>query len=332
MRFLPAICELAKTLGFNDIGVGTLVKILDYFCYFISDVLFKDYFFKIKNNINDQLKMFSESMFKSMDKFKTDEVLVKFDIGGSIFVQKIDAILKLLEDGVTLSTVLNECFKDEGYTYSYWTENEYFDNEFEYDDFEYDPKEEGDIIIEKVDKVEDDKEGTIIHPGGGSDSGFIEDIIVEKVKKPSVVIDEDLNIKVIVPDLEDDKTIDEIIKIKDKIESVKNKEINKIINEINQLEKEIGKELEKVRPNYPNIKDKKEEVKKKNEELSKLKDKVTTPINRDWEDNRENVIISDFINDELNFDRVNDLLDELNKVVYENDLVLTNHEIIRLLK
>lgn len=337
MRFLPSICELAKTLGFNDIGVSTLVKILDYFCYFISDVLFKDYFYKIKSSINEQLNLFSENMFKSMDKFKTDEYVVKFDVGGSVIVQKIDSILALLEDGVTFSTLLNECFKDEGYTYNYWTDMEYEKNDFEFDDFEYDPKEEGEIIIEKVEKEKDEDKNTIIRPGEPSEDGKIDDIIIEKVKKPIVIVDEELNVIIKKPDIDTeikdkDKIIDEVIKIKDKIESVKNKEINKIINEVNQLEKEIAKELDKVRPNYPAIKDKKEEVKKKNEELSKLKNKVTTPYDRNWEDNREDVIISDFINEELNFERVNNVLDELNKVVYENNIVLTNHEIIRLLK
>ncbi|MGL5716025.1 hypothetical protein [Cetobacterium sp.] len=345
MRFLPSICELAKTLGFNDIGISTIIKILDYFCYFISDLLFKEYFFKIKNMINDQLKMFSENMFKSLDKFKTDEVLVKFDVGGSLIVNKLDGILKLLEDGVLFSTVLNECFKDENYINGDLDGEDFYYNDYEYEDFEYEFKDNEDIIIEKVDKEEDKGGGIIItptYPGGGS----IDDIIVDKVKKPIIDINKEEDIVITKPDgggsidkdkdvdkdKDDNKTVDEIIKIKDKIESIKNKEINKIINKVIQLEKEIENELNKVRPTYPIIKDKKEEVKKLNEELSKLKNKVTTPYDKDWKDNRENAIISNFINNELDFEKANNILDELNKIVYENDLVLTNHEIIRLLK
>lgn len=346
MRFLPSICELAKTLGFNDIGISTIVKILDYFCYFISDILFKEYFFKIKKIINDQLQMFSENMFKTLDKNKTDETIVKFDVGGSIIAEKLDGVLKLLEDGVLFSTVLNECFKDENYIYGDLDGEDYYYNDYEGEDFEYEFKDEDDIIIEKVDKDDDNGGGTIIKPIYPDGGGSIEDIIIDKVKKPTVIIDEELDVVITRPDKEgdidkekdkdkekeDNKTVDEIIKIKDKLEAIKNKEINKIINEVIQLEKEINEELNKVRPTYPLIKDKVEEVKRLNEELSKLKNKVTTPNDRDWKDNRENAVISDFINDELNFDRVNNVLDELNKIVYENDLVLTNHEILRLLK
>lgn len=150
MRILPSLIELAHVFGINNVGLSHIIKILDYVCYFISDLLFRNMFIKIKFQLMELIKQFTDNMFEEIDKEfnKTGDFVLKIDIGGSSVVKKLESIMDMLDNVTLASAGLQNCFRDPDFSL-----NDFYKNSI--GDTDYD-----EVIINKYDKegvLEDSK-------------------------------------------------------------------------------------------------------------------------------------------------------------------------------
>lgn len=150
MRILPSLIELAHVFGINNIGISHIIKILDYICYFISDLLFRNMFIKIKFQLLELIKQFTDNMFEEIDKEfdKTGDFILKIDLGGSNVVKKLESIMNILDDVTIASAGIQNCFRDPDFSLNDFYKNSIGDTDFD------------EIIINKYDKngsLEDSK-------------------------------------------------------------------------------------------------------------------------------------------------------------------------------
>lgn len=185
MRVLPSIIEFAKTLGMSDIGISHIVKILDYCCYFISDLLFRNLFLKIKFKLNDMIKLFSDNVFNILNKFESEDsdFEISFNIGGSILIKKLEELMDVIDDVTIASAGLQKCFVDPEFKLNTEFKDTIGDIDFDH------------VIVNKIDKTEENNNSTIIHnPSLDNNVDYEDKVIVNKIdltKKPEITIDED---------------------------------------------------------------------------------------------------------------------------------------------
>ncbi|MGL4999388.1 MAG: hypothetical protein ACRC5T_10505 [Cetobacterium sp.] len=359
MRYLPAFVELSKTLGYSDGTIKSLIKMLDYFCNFIANVLFKEYFFKIKIEINTRLKSFSDSMFEKIssitDKFNFDDIILNFDIGGSAIVKNIDSLMKAMEDGVEALSKLRMCFHDENFKISDTVNKDSEDRETEEDSSSIDFLDRNSEVIVKTNSLSKDEINKLESIITTSKENLNEQIL-DKLKTPSngVKLDQNGDISFVynTKDKKSDdneKTVEEttkiknqiidVAKIKDKIDSLTNVEYVDTMNKLIISEQKLKEELSKMKPSQVIIKETKKTIEELNKKIVEIKPGIKQNVLLNDERNGtidfayvEEVFISDVVDGEYNFDRVGNLLDNIQEVVFENNLPLTNHEIIKLLK
>lgn len=110
MRFIPSLLEIMKVLEINNISINNITKILDYICYFLSDILFRNLFVNVKCKLIDKIKIFEEKFFAN---FSNDaKAVFKINIGGKSINKKIEDIIQMLETFTLNTSVISNCFNN----------------------------------------------------------------------------------------------------------------------------------------------------------------------------------------------------------------------------
>ena len=136
---------------------------------------------------------------------------------------------------------------------------------------------------------------------------------------------------------------DTLIQIRDFINNIQNNEIVNIVNKMNKIQKEIEQEQTKKMPNNNVIKNLNEIYSKLTEELDYAKTKnnvyvsnssiLNKNINNEFTgSDYKSITISNNYEGFSTAIEKKELLEEIENVVYENNMPLTNYEIIQLLK
>lgn len=364
MRFLPSILEVLKLLNIKCDTIDSIINFLDMICYFISDLLFRNIFLKLKFELNDKIKKFEDNMFS---KFSSGNYIFTLDIGGESISKRIKSILKEIDDMVLNGKDLRDCFTD---VYTNIEDEDYYkfvDGDFEekiniiYYDKNKNPIKINDssneiktLDISKVfDTIKNDSENKkliyenneiyIEYPNGDKIK-----IVYEQDEKTqssiTTTIDENEE-TVISKSIVTDTEYETLIEIRDFISNIKNNEIVNIVNKINKIKEEIEKEQQKKIPNNNIIKNLQENYAKLTEELYYAKNKNNVYLSDSviqnennitpsftGSDYKNNIVISSNYNGISTAIEKKELLEEIEQVVFDNNLPLTNYEIIQLLK
>ncbi|MGL6099213.1 MAG: hypothetical protein ACRC0G_06285 [Fusobacteriaceae bacterium] len=117
MRFLPSFQEIARTLGMNTGSINSLIKVIDYVCNFITEIMFKKLYLDVKGFINDYVKSITDSIFTIIDEVGdklggSESLVIKFEFGGKFISGKLDSLLKILDDFTLTTKFLDKCFGD----------------------------------------------------------------------------------------------------------------------------------------------------------------------------------------------------------------------------
>lgn len=190
-------------------------------------------------------------------------------------------------------------------------ENSYTDNKKIYYD-------KGDILIEKND-------GTVVTVVSKNDKSNIDYIYIEF---PNIV---EKNLS--------QNEYQQLIEIRDYIDNITNKELQSLNKQLTAANNQIKIEMNKNIPNYNTIK----KINKNIQELTSAIDNAKKE-NRILSTDQESVIIQDFNKTPSNhsenfssslddfFKKKKDILKEVNDVVFDNEVILTNYQITELLK
>lgn len=378
MRFLPSIIEVLKLLNIEVDTIDELVKFLDMICYFISDLMFRNLFVKIKFELLDQIKFFEKNIF---NEFADNKYIFRLNLNGDSINKRLKKILDEMDYLVLYGSDYRECFKDvytniedenyyldvdgqhkEKIKIHYYDKNkEYIKTEEGYveSDIESDKNKVIDItnIKEIINKeknkklVYENEEIYIVSPDGEkvkivykNDKNDSSTIIKTKPNEEAKGENSGVNKpnKITTPIVTENE-YDILIQIRDFISNIKNKDAILIINKINEVNKLIEKEQNKKLPNNNIIKKLEENKAKLTEELYYVKNKNNVYVSNmnisQSKNNNSEITGSDFqITISDNYNGVDtaiekkELLEEVQNVVYENNIPLTNFEIIQLLK
>jgi type III secretory pathway component EscS len=381
MRFLPSILEVLKLLNIEHNSINSIIKFLDLACYFISDLLFRNLFIKIKFELLDQIKQIEKNMF---NEFSDNKYIFNLNILGDSINKRLKNILNEIDDLVLNGGELKDCFKD---IYTFIDDEEYY----KYIDGEY--KEEininyydknGSLIssesINENKKIENINIADISNVINSSNNKkliyenkeiYIEDGDGNRIKivykqdknEPSLIVrTENNNISIIKNENDSinnsnniindnivskpiitENEYDTLIQIRDFINNIQNNEIVNIVNKMNKIQKEIEQEQTKKMPNNNVIKNLNEIYSKLTEELDYAKTKnnvyvsnssiLNKNINNEFTgSDYKSITISNNYEGFSTAIEKKELLEEIENVVYENNMPLTNYEIIQLLK
>lgn len=135
--------------------------------------------------------------------------------------------------------------------------------------------------------------------------------------------------------------IEKLIKIRDSINNSTNNEITKIISAIKKEEQKKEDELNKNKPNYNVIKEINSNIQKLTKELETIKNESGTEISKitaRYPDEVENsdisneIVIFNYVNgDYKTVDQVQEITETIENIVVENNIPLSNSEILNLL-
>lgn len=386
VRFLPSIRELMRIFGYKTLALDMVIEFIDYICYFIADVLFRNIFINLKKQIADKIKSYEENLFSDLDEdVKLEGTVFQLDFGGTVFKNKIKEMLNVIENLSAYEDLTNECFYHVDDADIAGGDDIYFENIDLTNDDPIHIKwiKDDEIEKEKWYNKREYKEDTRVYYHERNDKEIIyknkEIIIKDKDGNENVVVnvDDDLTIDVTTttilppkdveihkhknPEFEikrnkpnegihTNRTEKEIlIKIRDHIRNISDKKIIELINKINEVDKHIQTEIHKKLPNNIILSKLKEERVKLTNELQYVKNKQNGYVSEskqeidDFSDfepaqNNEGLEQSETIPILLDYSNIEDLvkkeeiLKELENVVYTNNLFLTNYEITEFLK
>lgn len=382
IRFIPSISELLKLFGQNTDSIKDIAKFLDSILLLISDVLFRNLFVNIKIAIQDFVKKYTDKMFEKLKEFKTDDgkeysMTIDLDFGNSKFMQSINLIIDLIENGSFNLLSVQSCFGEISSTGEVYDPMEYDDLVYNHGHNSISRNEFFDDTINSVDKsyigaiekepiiksnnydtevTKDNMKETIIDKFfSPSDNKkiFYEkgNIFIEKNDGTivTVISKNDKNSPefsfIEYPDIVDKNLskdeYQQLLEIRDYIDNITNKELLYLNKKLTDARSDLTKEMNKTKPNYSVI-----------QKLNKMIQKLTSTIDDVKKENRilttesknDPVIIKDFEQntskpteniystlDEF-FKNKKEILKEVNNIVINNDVVLTNYQITELLK
>lgn len=133
IRFIPSITELLKLFGQNTNSIKQIANFLDSILVFITEVLFRNLFIKIKNAINDMVTQYTDELFEKLKELKISDDSEEFsytidlDFGNSKFMQSVDLIIDLIEKGNFNFLSIQSCFNEISSTEDIYEPMEYDD-------------------------------------------------------------------------------------------------------------------------------------------------------------------------------------------------------------
>ena len=382
MRFLPSIIEVMKLLNIDHSSITSIINFLDSICYFISDLLFRNLFLKIKFELIDQIKIFEKNMF---NEFSDNKYIFNLNILGDSISKKIKNLLDKIDNIVLNGKDIRECFvdvyrqiEDENYyenidgidsdniIINYYDENGKLTNTINVNNSN-NQNYENSIKISDISNIIKNDNRKLIYNNGEI---FIEDSSGNRIKvvyendknsnyeviqtkdetKVNYIDGEDKNLENYSDDeiykpIITDNEYETLIQIRDFINNITNKNIVTIINKINKIKKEIYKEQQKRLPNNTLIKKLNEIYSELTKELDYVKTKNNVYVSDEYIINSYNLTENNFVGADYknitisnNYNGLStaiekkDLLEEVETIVYENNMSLTNYEIIKLLK
>ena len=382
IRFIPSITELLKLFGQNADSIKQIANFLDSILVFITEVLFRNLFIKIKNTINDMITQYTDELFEKLKELKTsnssEEIsyTIDLDFGNSKFMQSVDLIIDLIEKGSFNFLSIQSCFNEISSTEEIYDPMEYDDlvynhghnsigrNEF-FDDtnnsldqsyigaIEKEPEQNIsntnevtkdnmiDTIVDKTINTSDNKK--IFYDKGNifiekNDGSIITVVSKNDVNNSNFTYTE--YPEIVEKNLSQNE-YQQLIEIRDYIDNITNKELLYLNKKLSDTKNNLKVEMNKSKPSYSEI----QKLNKTIQELTSIIDDVKKE-NRILTTDADNdtVVIKDFEQDTSKpteniystlddyFKNKKEILKEVNNIVINNDVVLTNYQITELLK
>lgn len=158
----------------------------------------------------------------------------------------------------------------------------------------------------------------------------------DKIENGNLIVTDETN-KRIESEIISKNEIEQFIEIRDFVSNITNEVILDLQNKINSVKKEIQAELNKNKPDNSKLKELISQETELNEKLTEVKKNTGTVMSEvdktklELSDDKQ-VIIHDFSNGDVNFDKLESILKDLNDFSVNNKIPLTTAQIMQLLR
>lgn len=371
VRFLPSIKILCRTLGINSPTISTIVEIIEFILSYVVDIIFKKLFIGLKSNIFEMFKGFTDKLEEELNKNKSTlgPIIIDLNLPGAKISDKIDAIIKKINEGISVLGNLKDCFN-----------NVSMISKEEKEDLEHSGRvniKQGESIFKRDltirESWEEDisnnidelfyKNGTIYGETIKGEKILIIDA-VDSIVNDEIITNHTIN-KMEVSNKNSNElknnfekediffhkkiigkdTFDKLIEVRDFINNATNSKLSTLINEINKLSKKIKKELGKNKIDLKKIKDLEKEKAKLTEIYKNvknntgtftsniLKEESNSEISVTVTEENQAIKLHDFRNDKQTpFLEKYEVLKKVEEIVIEHNIPMTNSEILKLIK